>query len=786
MNIIFKLFFLSYFVLEYSVNALEIDFDISKTQRVPKELLEKNPQYNYIRGNREPNFDQKFYDGQSIDVIKGNITNSLNHTRRMQSLSTLDDKATISQAMNLIYKDGKGPKVFDKGQGVYVPNVFSSYNVNNNETVRVNLKDVNSQYGTDLFELKGMFKNQDVITSGKTYYMNYSLSDNIIYSKSYESTYDPDYIDDYVVKCNYTSYPMTFNYRKLSGFNFFMTTQFRLGAFALKESKIGIFFIQMKNDTLDVSSIKPYLSATTSTVDVDTTEFKKIFIIDQPYEEKTFLVAETKDGDLLYYQIVLNTYGQIYYMFYHTTINPYKISNCNEITSVAYVDLQIAIATDKGLLIYERDATTSTDTSSSSTASSDTGTSDTASADTTITDSAGTDSTSTDIVDSETSSSSSGSVIGGSEDDIIKAREGTYTNIRNMDTIITSSQTKQTFSITHMIVLEYMIYTLVENYGIKVIEISSMGFVDYEFQHSYFKSLDLVVNPLLNTKYLGITMKTTDQINDFFLELNVDDELYPEINKIFLSSELNTAKHYMVLDLFLGLFYDPSKNSLLIIRRGMLNNIPFQTYKYDLSKYFSISENSDIVVTSLYNPSTELNEFFIVDNTNSITHIISDFDYGTDRMYCKFDDIGSYNVTLEKYSEACSDSLSYNYAYSYCDFIIYLNFQAIGEDLTSFALMGVVLGSLGGLIFLIFLFFFIVKTECCRDFSMFTGKKKPKARPTREELYVDNYLTKKKDLKKRMNVPNDTEENIVSGNDLRNNFQLNNNSNFSNSNFRKE
>lgn len=291
-----------------SIYAMEFDFDLSKTKKLPNDYFDDKPQYkNFIRGNREANFTQKFYDGQSIDVIPGDISNALNRqSRMMQSLAALDDDATISDDLNSIYKDGKGPRVFDKGQGVYVPNVFVSYNVNNNETVRVNFQNLNSQYGTDIYVLQGMFKDEEIMTSGHTYYMNYSLSDNIIYSREYTSTYNSAYEDDYIAKCNYTSYPMTFSHKKLTGYNFYQSVTFRLGAFVLQEDKIGVYHMIMSNNELSIESIKPYITNDDSGVDVDTTTFSNIFVIDQPYEDDTFLVLQTSNGELLIYGTVVN------------------------------------------------------------------------------------------------------------------------------------------------------------------------------------------------------------------------------------------------------------------------------------------------------------------------------------------------------------------------------------------------------------------------------------------------------------------------------------------------
>lgn len=677
--------------------------------------LEYNKEYLNLRNSYSPEFKKIFYDGESVEVISGNITR-----RNLQKLVDLNTNSILSEELNNAYQDGRGQLVFEKGQGVYVPNVFMKYNINNNETVKVNLKNLNSQYGTDVYELKGMFKNDKILVDGQDYYMNYTLSDNIVYSKNYENKFDPKYMDSYMIHCNYSSNPLDFKYKKLGGFNFNKTEKFRLGTFALKPDRLGVYFLLYNNNTINIDNVQKFIIENKSGLDISTIEFRNLFVIDQPYEEKTFLVCETIDQMLIFYELIINKYGQLYYMYYHTSLRPTLDNNATVITDVDYVRESILVSSDKGLLVYEKDKKNKTN----------------------------------EIVEEETSENEPEPNNNG----VLISREATYTLIRNMPLFITNDGFKRAFEINNIIVLEKMIYVLVQGYGIKIIEINAFGFVNYDFRHKNLKHIDLVVNPLLNTKYLGITFVDSFDQQEFFMELNVDDEIYPEINKIFLSSKSNTRSHYITLDLFLGMFYDPNDNTLLVIRRGMLNNIPFQTYKYNLNSLFRVSEDAQIVVTSLYNPETELNELFIVDNNSFNAYILSDFSHTTDEMYCKFLDIGNYNVTLEKYSEICESSLEYKYAYSYCDFMIYLNFRAIGEDMRDFTLMGIILGTLLGFIFLLFTFFIIVKTQCCKDFSMFTGKKH-KSRPTREELYIDSYLNKKRSLKQRIN---DTDENINS------------------------
>mmetsp|Transcript_17897 Transcript_17897/g.18556 ORF Transcript_17897/g.18556 Transcript_17897/m.18556 type:complete len:371 (-) Transcript_17897:32-1144(-) len=349
-----------------------------------------------------------------------------------------------------------------------------------------------------------------------------------------------------------------------------------------------------------------------------------------------------------------------------------------------------------------------------------------------------------------------------------------YENYRNIDKFTTNNGFIRVLNITNMLVLQETIYILADNYGIKIVDVYTFGFVKYDFVHKNLKNFDLVVNPLLNTKYVGITLGEEAEQDEFLIELNVDQERYPLINKIFISNVNVSTQLSIVNDLFLHIFYNNQDNSLIIIRRGLLNEIPHLTYKYKLEGNVTVGNFSNLVVQSLYNPSSELNEFFLIDNENKKAYVFANFAYDADTMECKFKDQGNYNVTLEKFGEACEDSLKHSYAYSYCDYIIYLNFRAIGEDMTNLTVMGIVLGTLCGFIVLLITFFLLVKTQCCKDMSMFTGKK-GKAQPSREELYVDNYIKKKKYEQKFI----ETDQQSITKTEKKNTLENNNGSRLS-------
>ena len=127
---------------------------------------------------------------------------------------------------------------------------------------------------------------------------------------------------------------------------------------------------------------------------------------------------------------------------------------------------------------------------------------------------------------------------------------------------------------------------------------------------------------------------------------------------------------------------------------------------------------------------------------------------------------------VDKYSrtDTCTDSIDSNYAYAYCLVQNNVEIEVVGPDLTDLTKLGIILGTVLGFLTLLFLLFFTVKTQCCTEFDFFSKKKK--YIPTREELYLDNYVTTKRQQKRKISKSSIVDNSSEKSNNLKksNNF----------------
>ena len=680
-------------------------------------------------------------------------------------INKLDKNTTISDEIDSLtdYSNRITQKVFDKGQGVYVKNMFLPQNVNLGDHFTSNLKNLNSQFGIDIYQLRSIYLNDKLLVNGRDYFVNHTSSKNTFGSVATTSTFSQKFYDkgNYLAECYYQTGNITFSSARIQDFSYHEVNKFRTGSFALRDKQAGIVYFYYQNDQLKVREFNDFYKAGKIDIGLGNLRFSKLWIIDQPYTFTNFLVAMTEDKILYFFELIISSFGELFNIYFHTKLDFIPGTGISEVTAVGYYNENIIVGTNLGLYIYEQltfepvatrrlqDVSSSADNTqvpgeNSPTATSQSSTTETTDSTASITVTASQAASSTtsvkETVDTKpnTTESQTSPVV------ITADREKSYKQIRKIITYKTKYGLNEILNISDLSVLQYTMYILVRGYGIKIMELKSFGFLEnYEFYYKMLSKLDFVVNPILNTKYMAITIKESRNENndEFMLELCVDDEYNPKINKVFVSDYNITFTNYSPYDLFLGAYYNAYENDLIIVRRGMINNIPFQTYVISLDDLFKPSNSSEVYITSFYNSITNLNELALVDTTDNIVRLISNIKLPSDVIDCKFNTKGNFTIVLQKFAEACEDSLSKNYAYSYCNFGVYLPYYVIGEDMTDLTIMGIVLGSLFGFLILVILIFLTFKTQCCTDFSMF--KKRGNSGPTREELYRDNFLTQK-------------------------------------------
>lgn len=283
--------------------------------------------------------------------------------------------------------------------------------------------------------------------------------------------------------------------------------------------------------------------------------------------------------------------------------------------------------------------------------------------------------------------------------------------------------------VLNFVVGNYYMYILVKYFGIVQLELSTMGISNkFQYFHPYVKQMDFTINAITFTKFLGVSFQNTNEMNDLLFEINIDDEEQPLINKMYTKYEPIISNNFVTNDFFYTYIFDKSSKKIYMLRRAMINNIPHVINSIDVSSI--VNNLSDLELVSIFNQSSDINELaFVVDN---FMIFINRIVFPPDRMICRFNEPGYYNVTLEKFSEACDDSINFNYAYAYCQSLIYVNFNVIGKSFSNVAIAFTVIGIIALIGLIILLIILYMKNQ-------FNSQKVKKKEPTREELYIDKF-----------------------------------------------
>lgn len=689
-------------------------------------------------------------------------------------INRIEYNSTLSYSLANFLENNNNKVLFLKGQNVYVKSYLPQSKVNIDDISVSKLASYNSQIGIDTSLIRYVYYENKMLIDGRDYFVNYidqvneeekeeeeketliyntnnkinksalslEMNSTVAHSQLLNSTYKEEFKDNYLVECNLKSSKIKLSKTTISDFNFYSVKKFRTGSFGLKKNTSGIYFFNYSSKGLVINNILKWYVTGDFNFDIDKYMYKKIFVIDQPYVDRIFLVGLTIQDKLHIFEISLSTYGVINGIYYHSEITVFdENTHATSISCIGFHDDNFIIGTNYGLFVYQKQPTIINPKDNSLRILQEDNQTSSESLQTSIDNNEAVKEVSDEVKSNEND------ILIDNKKQTLNANLGKtvyYIRIRSMDYYFRkNAKFRDVMNVVDISVNQNTLYVLIRKYGIKIFNLSNYGFTEYEFLQDNLASIELVVNPILNTKYITTTISEDFYDNEYMIELQIDNEWDPQINKIYLSNYEISSSNYNSIDLFLGAIYNKYDNNLLLFRRGMINNIPSQLFKINLTKDVNISplNNKNVYISSFYNSDSELNELAIIDVDANKVYLIDSIELPKEKLICKFKKEGNYNITLQKYSEACSDSLIFNYAYSFCNFAINLSYNVVAKESTDYTVLAIVLGSLFGFLFLTILLFLTFKTQCCTDFSMFNPYRKKKAL-TREELYRDNFLKK--------------------------------------------
>ena len=217
---------------------------------------------------------------------------------------------------------------------------------------------------------------------------------------------------------------------------------------------------------------------------------------------------------------------------------------------------------------------------------------------------------------------------------------------------------------------------------------------NFEFDRG--KKLEIYRNPFYGVIFLGILFNKNnsnkDKDNKIYMELLLDDIKKNEknkteikINKIITASKNRNFAHINLINDFFKYFYDYMNKELFIYRNGLLNIIPYATYKLNLTQDKTFSENlKNENITSiipLYNKKYEIFNIVLIGNESNY-FIIKNLSFASHNLNCTFHDIGNYNLTFILKGEVCANSLKKAEKGNFfsCNKIIKYNFHVYRRD----------------------------------------------------------------------------------------------------------
>lgn len=274
-----------------------------------------------------------------------------------------------------------------------------------------------------------------------------------------------------------------------------------------------------------------------------------------------------------------------------------------------------------------------------------------------------------------------------------------------------------TYNYIDFIVCKKTLYAIAENKGLVIFRLSDMLTYYKEIDNLKLQSLDHYVNPFYNHHFIGITVSPLNEGSEVFIELIITSEFFPLINKVFTAPKTFQFTNFYLLDAFFTYTYEKTTNTIFLIRRGLLNSLPFITYKLPLEKLSSIN-----LITSLYDNTTDTHIPALISSSDSV-HLVQNFQLAKHKLNCTFNDDGKFNLTLIQHGEVCANSLEQSRIrdefndFVICQKIVSYNFHIYASNSTAFT---IVFSFCIGFILLVFVVLFCIltcNTNCFRKMN---------------------------------------------------------------------
>ena len=213
------------------------------------------------------------------------------------------------------------------------------------------------------------------------------------------------------------------------------------------------------------------------------------------------------------------------------------------------------------------------------------------------------------------------------------------------------------------------------------------------------KKLEIYRNPFYGGIFIEILFNNNNKVktsNEIYMEImlekennnsttnNKEEKIEIKINKVITASNARNFLHLQITNDFFNYFYDDSSKELFIYRNGLLNIVPYVTYKINFTeeenKIELFKKEKIRGLVPIYNKRDELFNLVFIGNDNYF--ILKNLTLASHNLNCTFHDTGSYNLTFILKGEVCANSLRKAEEGNFvtCHKIIKYNFHVYRRD----------------------------------------------------------------------------------------------------------
>ena len=296
-------------------------------------------------------------------------------------------------------------------------------------------------------------------------------------------------------------------------------------------------------------------------------------------------------------------------------------------------------------------------------------------------------------------------------------------------------------NIIDFIIFRNILCLLIENEGLILYTIKP-DFIEHKlrfeynsnFTFKYGKKLEIYRNPFYGAVFIGIFFHNNikeKKSHEIYMELLIYDfhkndyksnytlPISLRINKIVTASNKRNFKFLQFMDNFYNYFYDDERKELFIYRIGLLNTIPYVTYKLRLTRNSTNSKiMKDVNITNLvpiFNKNEGKFNTLLIGSVHYI--VLNNLTLASHNLNCTFHSDGNFNLTFILKGEVCAHSLikASKKNYVSCHKIIKYNFHVYGKDKEKFGMFLIILFC----IIIISTFFFTclsINTNCFKNY----------------------------------------------------------------------